>query len=63
MWWVMKDDLAKALSGIFVLQQWQNELVQSALRQLGARPQGHSSSSRPGEPRRRGGPSKGPKAR
>ena len=30
----MKDDLAKALNGVLVLQQWQNQLVQSALRQL-----------------------------
>jgi hypothetical protein len=32
----MKDDLAKALNGVLVLQQWQNQLVQSALRQIQA---------------------------
>jgi hypothetical protein len=30
----MKHDLAQALQGVLVLQQWQNELVQSAIRQL-----------------------------
>jgi hypothetical protein len=59
----MKDDVAKALNGVLVLQQWQYQLVQSALRQLGTQSQKHSSSSRPGESRRRGKPGKRPKAR
>jgi hypothetical protein len=57
MWWVMKDDLAKTLGGIAVLLQWQNQLVQYALRQIKTRSRKQSSS------RRGGGTGKGPKPR
>jgi hypothetical protein len=59
----MKDDLAKALNGVWVLQQWQNQLLQSALQQLGTGSPKRSSSREHGESRHKGGPGKGAKSR
>ena len=50
-------------TGSYRIEGWQNQLVQSALQQLGARSRKQSCSSRHGEPRRRGGPGKGVKSR